>query len=147
MFAPANCLEIVKQLRDFRGDCLNFWLFIKKGVLQLHGRCFLTMFQIIYWNKVTHFDFPVFFRYFRFVPVKLELQKSDSKYFFDKIYPSQLFKVGSTLWINVEITLIRRWKWNKTWHRIFNVDTTLEADVKQRQNNLWNVVTTLNRRF
>ena len=31
----------------------------------------------------------------------------------------------STLWINVEITLIRRWKWNKIRRRIFNVDTTL----------------------
>ena len=26
LFAPTNCLEI----RNFRGDCLNFWLFIKK---------------------------------------------------------------------------------------------------------------------
>ena len=32
LFAPANYLEIVLQIRDFRGDCLNFWLFIKKGV-------------------------------------------------------------------------------------------------------------------
>ena len=24
LFAPANCLEIVSQIRDFRGDCLNF---------------------------------------------------------------------------------------------------------------------------
>ena len=30
LFAPGNCLEIVSQIRDFRGDCLNFWLFIKK---------------------------------------------------------------------------------------------------------------------
>ena len=29
--------------------------------------------------------------------------------------------VVSVLWINVEITLIRRWKWNKIWRRIFNV--------------------------
>ena len=29
--------------------------------------------------------------------------------------------VVSTLWINVEITLIRRWKWNKIRRRIFNV--------------------------
>ena len=35
--------------------------------------------------------------------------------------PSQHFNVGSTLWINVEITLIRRWKWNKIRRRIFNV--------------------------
>ena len=27
----------------------------------------------------------------------------------------------STLWINVEITLIRRWEWKKIQHRIFNV--------------------------
>ena len=24
LFAPANCFEIVQQIRDFRGDCLNF---------------------------------------------------------------------------------------------------------------------------
>ena len=24
LFAPANCLEIVQQIRDFRSDCLNF---------------------------------------------------------------------------------------------------------------------------
>ena len=24
LLAPANCLEIVSQIRDFRGDCLNF---------------------------------------------------------------------------------------------------------------------------
>ena len=29
--------------------------------------------------------------------------------------------VVSTLWINVEITLIRSWKWNKIRRRIFNV--------------------------
>ena len=28
--------------------------------------------------------------------------------------------VVSTLWINVEITLMRRWKWNKNLLRIFN---------------------------
>ena len=33
-FTPANCLEIVQQIRDFRGDCLYFWLFMrKKGVM------------------------------------------------------------------------------------------------------------------
>ena len=30
LFAPANCLEIVSQIRDFRGDCLNFWSFLKR---------------------------------------------------------------------------------------------------------------------
>ena len=30
LFAPANCSEIVLKIRDFRGDCLNIWLFIKK---------------------------------------------------------------------------------------------------------------------
>ena len=27
---PANWLEIVRHIRDFRSHCLNFWLFIKK---------------------------------------------------------------------------------------------------------------------
>ena len=50
---------------------------------------------------------------------------------------SQHFNVGSTFWINVEITLIRRWKWNKIRRRIF--------DVVQRWYNVsarhWNNVT------
>ena len=45
MFPPANCLEIVSEIRDFQGDCLNFWLFIKKrkGVQSLKKR--LTLIQ------------------------------------------------------------------------------------------------------
>ena len=31
------------------------------------------------------------------------------------------FNVVSMLWINVEITLMRCWKWNKIWRRIYNV--------------------------
>ena len=34
---------------------------------------------------------------------------------------SKSVKVVSTLWMNVEIMLIRRWKWNKIRRRIFNV--------------------------
>ena len=30
MFTPANYLKIVQHIRNFRGDCLKFWLFIKK---------------------------------------------------------------------------------------------------------------------
>ena len=48
------------------------------------------------------------------------------------VQPSQHFNVGSTLfqrwinvvwtlWINIGITFIRRWKWNKIRRRIFNV--------------------------
>ena len=33
LLAPANCLEIVQQIKGFRCDCLNFWLFMKKGVM------------------------------------------------------------------------------------------------------------------
>ena len=43
--------------------------------------------------------------------------------------------VVSMLWINVEITLIRRWKWNKIRRRIFNVAQrwyNFEATLKQR---------------
>ena len=35
--------------------------------------------------------------------------------------PRQHFHVGSTWWINVEIRLFRRWKWNKIRRQIFNV--------------------------
>ena len=49
---------------------------------------------------------------------------------FKEFVPSQHFNVLSTLLqrcVNVERTLIRRWKWNKIWHLILsllNVDTT-----------------------
>ena len=33
LFALANYLEIVQQIRDFREDCLKFWLFTKKGII------------------------------------------------------------------------------------------------------------------
>ena len=42
--------------------------------------------------------------------------------------------VVSTLWINVEITLIRQWKWNKIWCNVIarrwnNVETTLNRAI------------------
>ena len=43
----------------------------------------------------------------------------------EDLWPRPTFQrrinVVSTLWVNVEITLIRRWKWNKIRRRIFNV--------------------------
>ena len=55
--------------------------------------------------------------------------------------------VVSMLWINVEITLIRRWKWNKIWRRIFNVAQRWNNVSARRWNNvettLHNVETTL----
>ena len=55
--------------------------------------------------------------------------------------------VVSTLWINVEITLILRWKWNKIWRRIFNVAQRWYNISARRWNNveatLHNVETTL----
>ena len=54
---------------------------------------------------------------------------------------SRHFNVGSTLWTNVEITLNRRWKWNKIRRRIFNV-AQCWYNVSARSWN--NVETTLN---
>ena len=55
--------------------------------------------------------------------------------------------VVSTLWINVEITLNRRWKWNKIQPRIFNVVQRWYNVSIRRWNNikttLHNVETTL----
>ena len=55
--------------------------------------------------------------------------------------------VVSTLWINVEIMLIRRWKWNKIRRRIFNVAQRWYNVSARRWNNvettLHNVETTL----
>ena len=55
--------------------------------------------------------------------------------------------VVSTLWINVEITLIWRWKWNKIRRRIFNVAQRWYNVSARRWNNvettLHNVGTTL----
>ena len=54
--------------------------------------------------------------------------------------------IVSTLWINVEITLIWRWKCNKIRHRIFNVAQRLYNVSARRWNNvettLHNVKTT-----
>ena len=52
LFAPANCLEIVYQIRDFRGNCLNFWWFIKKGVKWvLKSQCFVKCLSYIIIEK------------------------------------------------------------------------------------------------
>ena len=44
--------------------------------------------------------------------------------------------VVSTLWINVGIMLIRRWKWNKTRRRIFNVAQRWDNISARRWNNV-----------
>ena len=44
--------------------------------------------------------------------------------------------VVSTMWINVKITLIRRWKWNKIWRRIFNVAKRWYNVSARRWNNI-----------
>ena len=63
---------------------------------------------------------------------------------FCSVLPEPTFQhrinVVSALWINVEITLIRRWKWNKIRRRIFNV-ARLWYNVSARHWN--NVETTL----
>ena len=54
--------------------------------------------------------------------------------------------VISTLWINVEITFIRRWKQNKIWRRIFNVVQRGYNVSARRWNNFaqrWNNVVSL----
>ena len=51
-------------------------------------------------------------------------------------YLSQHFHVRSTLWVNVEITLIRRWKWNKIRRRIFNVEQSLYNVSARRWSNV-----------
>ena len=67
-------------------------------------------------------------------------------------YPSQptfqrRINVVSTLWINFEITLIRRWKWNKIRRQIFNDAQRCYNVGARRWNNveitLHNVGTTL----
>ena len=62
----------------------------------------------------------------RVPPVKLEVARHGFYFTGSTLYnslpiPSQHFNVESTLWINLEITLIRRWKWNQIWRRIFNI--------------------------
>ena len=54
--------------------------------------------------------------------------------------------VVSTLWINVEITLTRLWKWNKIRRRIFNVAQRwihVETTLHNVETTLHNVVATL----
>ena len=44
--------------------------------------------------------------------------------------------IVSRLWINVEITLIRRWKWNKSRRRIFNITQSWYNVSARRWNNV-----------
>ena len=71
---------------------------------------------------------------------------SGSKYAIRPTF-QRLINVIWTLWINVEITLIRRWIWNKIRGRIFNVAQRWYNVSARRWNNvettLHNVGTTL----
>ena len=40
LFAPANCLEIIQQIRDFRGDCL-----LKKRCIYCYANYFCYFFR------------------------------------------------------------------------------------------------------
>ena len=70
---------------------------------------------------------------------------------FNSKFPQPIFQrrinVVSTLWVNVEITLIRRWKWKKIQCRIFNVPQRWYNVSARSWNNaettLYNVETTL----
>ena len=51
----------------------------------------------------------------------------------ERNYPANIsswINIASVMWINVERTLIRRWKWKKIRRRIFNVNTTSVPDVE-----------------
>ena len=58
LFAPANCLEIVWQIRDFRADCLNFWLliYIKKVVMVYCFICGQRIHQIAFVNWLCQYS-------------------------------------------------------------------------------------------
>ena len=59
-------------------------------------------------------------------------------FFIDTTQPTfqRPINVVATLWITVEITLIRRWKWNKIRSRIFNVAQHWYNVGVQRRNNV-----------
>ena len=61
LFAPANCFEIIYQIRDFRGHFLNFWLFIKKKRCIQFKLIKIVEYFIFYkswffWPQTTQFD-------------------------------------------------------------------------------------------
>ena len=103
--------------------------------------------QLLYYHKMTKIWIPLSpcFHLFDFSnsypPVSFLKDFDCVNYTRDLAQPTfqRRINVVSTLWINVEITLIRRWKWNKIRSRIFNVaqrwynvGTDVETRLKQR---------------
>ena len=68
--------------------------------------------NICYENYLTFYSFHISFHV-----------STGRRQFLTRTQPTfqRRINVVSTFWINVEITLIRRWKWNKIRSRIFNV--------------------------
>ena len=115
--------------------------------------------QLLYYHKMTKIWIPLSpcFHLFDFSnsypPVSFLKDFDCVNYTRDLAQPTfqRRINVVSTLWINVEITLIRRWKWNKIRRRIFNVAQRWYNVGVRRWNNVdttlsrccFNVVSTL----
>ena len=95
LFAPANCLEIVWQIRHFRGNSLDFWLFIEKRVyLAKHTRKNLARIQDRAW--LNYFKNSVFILHLMF---KLWINKSS------------LFRLMERLEINKLFVIVEKCSW------------------------------------
>ena len=86
--------------------------FFNKSFIRLVETDFLSSGDRVFWSEL-------FFCYWK--PLLGSGMKQFSKKELTRPTFQRRINVVSTLWINIEITLIRRWKWNKIRRRIFNV--------------------------
>ena len=96
----------------------NFFLSVLEWLKIFNYTCFkICSFLFVSYTKtislLLHVSQPFLFLYLKCSP-------NCNKYSSQPTFQRRI-NVVSTLWINVEITLIRRWKWNKIRRRIFNV--------------------------
>ena len=125
VFLGKGFLEICSKF-TVEHPCLNLFKGIKKN-----------------WTGSRNFEicFCVIFRCFDQIFLEWRLDTRSQPIFQRRI------NFVSTLWINIEITLIQRWKWNKIRRRIFNIAQRWYNVSARRWNNvettLHNVETTL----
>ena len=96
----------------------NFFLSVLEWLKIFNYTCFkICSFLFVSYTKtislLLHVSQP-------FLCLYLKCSPNCNKYSSQPTFQRRI-NVVSTLWINVEITLIRRWKWNKIRRRIFNV--------------------------
>ena len=115
---------------DYAFYYCNFFLSVLEWLKIFNYTCFkICSFLFVSYTKtkslLLHVSQPFLFLYLKCSP-------NCNKYSSQPTFQRRI-NVVSTLWINVEITLIRHWKWNKSdvgFSALHNVDTTLVSDAE-----------------